>query len=215
MARVKHTFSVTAGAVELRNEIGRMLGVDLPGTLIFDYPTISAMSAMLAAKLAPEEAAVLLKPHVRYGYLMRLLLLPHGIAISAATIWNIRHQISSVVISMVIHLDSVALTAIAREPQRWPCTRFAVLLSRLRAQNLQYLLCSLPHMRPTCLGSLSDWSWQGVSVQVHAHMQANIGHCRITSRRVCTSHCRPRHVQQASSSAAASSAPRCHQLHTP
>lgn len=86
MARVKHTFSVIAGAVELRNEIGRMLGVDLPGTLIFDYPTISAMSAMLAAKLAPEEAAVLLKPHVRYGYLMRLLLLPHRIAISAATI---------------------------------------------------------------------------------------------------------------------------------
>lgn len=46
----------TAGAVELRNEIGRVLGVDLPGTLIFDYPTISAMSAMLAAKLAPKLA---------------------------------------------------------------------------------------------------------------------------------------------------------------
>jgi len=107
MARVKHTVFVTAGAVELRSEIGRMLGVDLPGTLIFDYPTISAMSAMLAAKLAPEEVAVLLKPHVRYGYLMRLLLLPHGIASSAATIRKYRHQISSVVISMVLHLDSV------------------------------------------------------------------------------------------------------------
>ena len=45
-----------AGAVELRNEIGRVLRVDLPGTLIFDYPTISAMSAMLAAKLGPKDA---------------------------------------------------------------------------------------------------------------------------------------------------------------
>ena len=46
-----------AGAVELRNEVGRLLGMDLPGTLIFDYPTISAMSAMLTAKLAPKEPA--------------------------------------------------------------------------------------------------------------------------------------------------------------
>ena len=45
----------SAGAVELRNEIGRVLRVDLPGTLIFDYPTISAMSAMLATKLAPKD----------------------------------------------------------------------------------------------------------------------------------------------------------------
>ena len=52
----------TAGAVELRNEIGRVLGVDLPGTLIFDYPTISAMSAMLAAKLAPKQTEALPEP---------------------------------------------------------------------------------------------------------------------------------------------------------
>ena len=51
-----------AGAVELRNEIGRLLGVDLPGTLIFDYPTISAMSAMLTAKLAPKELAAVPEP---------------------------------------------------------------------------------------------------------------------------------------------------------
>ena len=51
--RILHLF---AGAVELRNEVGRVLRVDLPGTLIFDYPTISAMSAMLAAKLGPKDA---------------------------------------------------------------------------------------------------------------------------------------------------------------
>ena len=45
-----------AGAVELRNEIGRVLRVDLPGTLIFDYPTITAMSAMLTARLGPKDA---------------------------------------------------------------------------------------------------------------------------------------------------------------
>ena len=30
--------------------------MDLPGTLIFDYPTVSAMSATLAAKLGPKDA---------------------------------------------------------------------------------------------------------------------------------------------------------------
>ena len=39
-----------------------MLGVDLPGTLIFDYPTISAMSTMLAGKLLPKEANVISEP---------------------------------------------------------------------------------------------------------------------------------------------------------
>ena len=33
-----------------------MLRVDLPGTLIFDYPTITVMSAMLTAKLGPKDA---------------------------------------------------------------------------------------------------------------------------------------------------------------
>lgn len=42
-----------------------MLGVDLPGTLIFDYPTISAMSSMLAAKLLPKEAAPMSEPPSR------------------------------------------------------------------------------------------------------------------------------------------------------
>ena len=57
--------AIPAGAVELRNEIGRVLGVDLPGTLIFDYPTISAMSTMLAAKLMPKEAAPTAEPPSR------------------------------------------------------------------------------------------------------------------------------------------------------
>ena len=41
----------TAGAVELRNEIGRAFQSELPGTLVFDYPTISAIAGLLAAKL--------------------------------------------------------------------------------------------------------------------------------------------------------------------
>ena len=47
--------SPNAGAVELRNEIGKAVGMELPGTLVFDYPSISAISGMLAAKLQPKQ----------------------------------------------------------------------------------------------------------------------------------------------------------------
>jgi Phosphopantetheine attachment site len=31
------------GAVELRNELARAMGIDLPSTLVYDYPTVTAM----------------------------------------------------------------------------------------------------------------------------------------------------------------------------
>ena len=37
------------GAVELRNALGSQLALELPATLIFDYPTIGALSTYLAA----------------------------------------------------------------------------------------------------------------------------------------------------------------------
>ena len=51
--------SMHAGAVELRNEIGKAVGMELPGTLVFDYPSISAISGMLAAKLQPKQDTLL------------------------------------------------------------------------------------------------------------------------------------------------------------
>ena len=38
------------GAVELRNEIGRAVGSELPGTLVYDYPTIASIVAFLLPK---------------------------------------------------------------------------------------------------------------------------------------------------------------------
>ncbi len=38
------------GAVELRNEVSRAVGVDLPGTLVFDYPTPAAIAAFVFGK---------------------------------------------------------------------------------------------------------------------------------------------------------------------
>jgi 3-oxoacyl-(acyl-carrier-protein) synthase/NAD(P)-dependent dehydrogenase (short-subunit alcohol dehydrogenase family)/acyl carrier protein len=44
-------------AVELSHKIGSALGVDLPGTLVFDYPSVPAIAAFVAAKLAPRPTA--------------------------------------------------------------------------------------------------------------------------------------------------------------
>lgn len=46
---------VYAGTVELRNEISRRMGCSLPGTLVFDYPSISAITSFLATELLPEQ----------------------------------------------------------------------------------------------------------------------------------------------------------------
>ena len=43
------------GAVELKNALESRTGLQLPGTLIFDYPTISALVAHLTELLGPSQ----------------------------------------------------------------------------------------------------------------------------------------------------------------
>lgn len=44
--------NLPAGAVELRNEVARAVALELPGTLVFDYPTIDAIVDYIGSKVA-------------------------------------------------------------------------------------------------------------------------------------------------------------------
>ena len=46
------------GAVEFRSSLQTRLGVDLPGTLIFDYPTVSALTTFLTESTMPEQEKI-------------------------------------------------------------------------------------------------------------------------------------------------------------
>ena len=50
-----------AGVVELRDSIQRSLGIDLPATVIFDYPTISALASHLTTQYNTQRT-----PHVQH-----------------------------------------------------------------------------------------------------------------------------------------------------
>ncbi len=47
-------------AVEMSSSLSSSLGVKLPGTLVFDYPSVDAMAAYIHAQLAPARATAAL-----------------------------------------------------------------------------------------------------------------------------------------------------------
>ena len=46
----------------MRNELGKALGMELSGTLVFDYPTASALATYIAALTTPGTGATSLMP---------------------------------------------------------------------------------------------------------------------------------------------------------
>ena len=46
------------GAVELRNSLAQVVGLDVPGTLVFDYPSVSALAGYLGSQVQGDEEEV-------------------------------------------------------------------------------------------------------------------------------------------------------------
>jgi len=57
------------GSVELRNSLEASLQLQLPGTLIFDYPTIAALQQFLGSKAAEQQSQVQQPPPKQGGKL--------------------------------------------------------------------------------------------------------------------------------------------------
>ena len=45
------------GAVELRKELAGLTGLELPSTLVFDYPSAQAIAELIAGQLTPAQPA--------------------------------------------------------------------------------------------------------------------------------------------------------------
>ena len=43
------------GAVELRKELAALTGLELPATLVFDYPSAQAIAELIAGQLTPAQ----------------------------------------------------------------------------------------------------------------------------------------------------------------
>ena len=68
-----------AGAVELRKELSLLTALELPATLVFDYPSVAEMTAALAAMLpaAPKQAAQAQALPMSKGQLQRAAATPN------------------------------------------------------------------------------------------------------------------------------------------
>ncbi len=69
-----------AGAVELRKELSTLTALELPATLVFDYPSVAEMTAALAAMLPAvlEQATQAQAAQVLTGQPQRAAATPNG-----------------------------------------------------------------------------------------------------------------------------------------
>ena len=105
------------GAVELQSSLERLLGLQLPSTLVFDYPTVAALTEFLAGRLGQQAVGA---SSAASQALRRLSLVPAALPGASAAVvmlgssWRSPRQALSQLATAGMGVDSVGLVPLDR-----------------------------------------------------------------------------------------------------
>ena len=139
-------YAVHAGAVELCKELSTLTALELPATLVFDYPSVAEMTAALAAMLpaVPKQAAQAQPAQMLMGQPQRAAATPNERSAS--------HWLAQVRSLLLIYILSWAC------PQTRRMNHWSLAENQLAYQVQEVL----PHLDCTCmLMSAGAWRHQG------------------------------------------------------
>ncbi|KAK9834539.1 hypothetical protein WJX74_004040 [Apatococcus lobatus] len=156
-----------AAAVEVGAELSKTFGLELPHTLAFDYPTISALTGFIAAELASSHSSAATSARTSTpltaepARAARQLGEVHAAVVAAVT-GVLGHTVADDIPLVAAGLDSLAAVELRNE------------ISRM-GQNLVHGFLHLAQVNPFIASSLQPRSQMTSKAMLHAHMPKQDG----------------------------------------